>query len=106
MAKQARNLGSEINPFRPVFHWENISFQINYFRFLFVTNCNSNQQKSTVPGLVTCRGSQNGRCGTHNGQTAESIMTLLSLTLRYESSTLILYKELSSPIFQSLSVSQ
>ena len=26
--------------------------------------------------------------------------------LRYESSTLILYKELSSPIFQSLSVSQ
>jgi len=28
------------------------------------------------------------------------------IKLRYESSTLILYKELSSPIFQSLSVSQ
>ena len=37
------------------------------------------------------------------------VALLVSLTesylLRYESSTLILYKELSSPIFQSLSVS-
>ena len=63
-----------------------IAFAVNFVSQEHSYHCNFQRKECLTPSLVL---------------TSYIVYSAIAVTLRYESSTLILYKEQSSPIFQS-----